>query len=552
LRQYEFEYHILRRLVMPGVIQAYALERSGNQVALVLEDFGGANLACGSQGLGIGEFFEVAMKVAGILEEVHHRGVVHKDLKPRNLLLNPLTRQLKLIDFHVASELLRERREAEAPDQLQGSLPYMSPEQTGRMNRELDYRSDYYSFGIMLFEMLTGNVPFQATDPMSWIHAHLSRRAPSVRRLRSDVPEMVAGIVAKLLAKDPDERYQSARGLLSDLDECRKQWEATGQVETFPLGVHDFSERFFLPQKVFGRGQELACLLEALEQAIQGRTKLVLLSGPLGVGKTAVVEELRKSVVKRGGWYAAGRSERLECNLPYAVFAQALRGVVQQVLSQPEERLTAWRERCLAALDGHGKVILELVPELVQVIGPQPTLARVDPAESQRRFRRVFGAFLRALAAPTQPLVLFLDDLQWVHASTPELIGELLAHDGPGHILLVGAYRDSELVEGNASTLCLTTLRSTRADAVHELSLAPLDESAINQLVAEALRAPERDTRALTGPSTRRRQATRCLRVSSSCRSIAQVLSSSNETPDGGASIWSRCEQLVSATILPN
>ncbi|HEY5960713.1 MAG TPA: AAA family ATPase, partial [Polyangiaceae bacterium] len=498
LHQYQFEYHILQQLVMPGVVQAYALERNGNEIALVLEDFGGENLACGSQGLAMDEFFEVAVNIAEVLGEVHHRGVVHKDLKPRNLLLNRQTRQLKLIDFHVASELVRERREAEAPDQLQGSLPYMSPEQTGRMNRELDYRSDYYSFGITLFEMLTGDVPFRATDPMGWIHAHLSRRAPNVRRVRSDVPEMVATIVAKLLAKDPDERYQSARGLVSDLQECRRQWEATGKVEAFPLGAHDFSERFFVPQKVFGRGQELGCLLEALEKAIQGRTELVLLSGPLGVGKTALVEELRKSVVKRGGCYATGRSERSACNPPYGVFAQALRSVIQQMLSQPEERLTAWKECCLTALGGHGRVILELVPELEKVIGPQPALAQIAPAESQRRFRRVFGDFIRALATPTQPLVLFLDDLQWVHASTPELIGELLAHDGPGHILLVGAYRDSALVAGDALTLCLTTLRSTRADAVQELTLCPLDESSVNQLIAETLRAPERDTRSLT------------------------------------------------------
>ena len=350
LRQYEFEHRVLRQLSLPGVVQAYALEKNANQVALVLEDFGGENLAVGSEGLGIDEFFEVAIAMAGVLGEIHDKGVVHRDIKPRNVLLNRRTRQLKLIDFHVASDVLHERQDAEGLSQLQGSLPYMSPEQTGRMNRELDYRTDYYALGVTFFELLTGKLPFQAADPMGWIHAHLSKRAPQVHHVRRAVPEMVAKIVEKLLAKDPDDRYQSARGLISDLEECRGQWEAAGRIETFPLGAHDVSERFALSQKIIGRGQELGCMLEALEQAIHGRAQVVLVSGPIGAGKSALAEELRKSVVRRGGTYAAGRSERLERHVPYGVFAQALRAVTRQVLSEPEDRLKARKERCLAAL----------------------------------------------------------------------------------------------------------------------------------------------------------------------------------------------------------
>ncbi|HZU81302.1 MAG TPA: AAA family ATPase [Polyangiaceae bacterium] len=491
-RQLEFEYRILRKLDVPGVVQAIDLDMTAGAPRLILEDFGGRNLPEGPAGADLDFILEVAIQVARTLGRVHARSVVHKDIKPRNLLFNPDTLEVKVIDFHICSELSRERQDAGATREQLGSLAYMSPEQTGRMNRELDYRSDYYSLGATLFELLTGRLPFEASDAMGWVHCHISKRAPQACRVNPEVPEALSELVNKLLAKDPDARYQSSYGLVRDLENCQAQWRASRQIRPLPLGAHDVSERFQLSQKLFGRERELAKMDEVFREASEGPARLLLVGGYSGIGKSSLVNELQKSIIGRHGYFASGKFEQLDRNVPYGGIVQALRRLVAQLLGETDARLAEWRRALLVALGTNGRVMVDLVPELERIIGPQPAVAELRPAEAQHRFKRVLGALVQVFARAEHPLVLFFDDLQWMDASTPGVVHDLLLDSS--HLLVIGAYRDNELRDGHSLSLFIKELREQRPDAVRELSLHPLDEAAINALIAETLRASPADT----------------------------------------------------------
>jgi len=496
--QFEFEFRLLQKLKAPAVVQAIALERSADAIALVLEDFGGENPATSAQGLPLDTFLPIAIQAAAGLGQIHDANIVHKDVKPSNLLVNADTGQVKFIDFHLASELSSERQQLTAISQIQGSLPYISPEQTGRMNRELDYRSDYYSLGVTLFELLTGQLPYQAADAMGFVHAHLSKRAPLASELRPEVPSMISEIIAKLMAKDPDDRYQSSLGIVADLERCQEHWRAAGSIPAFSLGAHDVSERFAIPQKLFGRDAETRELLQVFREACTGHSRLLLISGPSGIGKTSLIQELQRPVTRSNANFVTGKFDQLDRHVPYGAFIQALRGLVKQLLFETDVRLGELRRSLGEALGQNAQIIVDLIPELSQIIGPQPAVAVQGPTETQHRFRRVFREFLKALASQQHPLVVFLDDLQWLDASTPDLLTQLFSEGGVNHLLVIGTYRDNEVKDGHLLTLCLRSLRERQPSAVREITLLPLSESTINELVAETLRGPKLDVAPLT------------------------------------------------------
>ena len=498
LWQFEFEYRLLQKLNVPAVVRAIALERSADAIALVLEDFGGENPVLPEQGMAIDAFLQVAIQAARGLGQIHDANIVHKDVKPSNLLVNTATGQVKFIDFHLASELTSERQELTAVSQIQGSFPYISPEQTGRMNRELDYRSDYYSLGVTLFELLTGQLPYQASDAMGFVHAHLSKRPPSASQLRPEVPAMISEIITKLMAKDPDERYQSSLGIVSDLEQCQERWRSTGSIATFALGAHDLSERFAIPQKLFGRDEETRELLQVFREVCAGQSRLLLISGPSGIGKTSLIQELQRPVTRSNANFVTGKFEQLDRHVPYGAFIQALRMLVKQLLFETDERLAELRLSLTVALGQNAQIIVDLIPELFQILGPQPAVAAQGPTEAQHRFRRVFREFLKVFATAQHPLVVFLDDLQWLDASTPDLLTQLFSEGDLNHLLVIGTYRDNEVKDGHLLTLCLRALRERRPNAVREISLEPLPESTVNELVAETLRAPKLDAAPLT------------------------------------------------------
>ncbi|HET6145971.1 MAG TPA: serine/threonine-protein kinase PknK [Polyangia bacterium] len=504
--QLEFEYRILRKLKSPGVIRAEAFEKEAAQVAMVLEDFGGENLpALGAGGLPLKVFFEIALSVARALGEIHSQNVIHKDIKPRNILMNPLTRAVKLIDFNIACEVSTEHQEIAT--QLEGSLPYLSPEQTGRMSCDVDYRTDYYSLGVTLYELATGVLPFVASDAMGWVECHISQEPPDARQARPDLPAALAGVIRKLMAKSPDDRYQSARGLLKDLEGCQRQCaelEAGQPMSSFVIGGHDLSERFQVSRKLFGREDEAANLLELFESASNGPARLLLVAGYSGVGKSSLIHGIHKAIVSRRGNFIAGKFDQLDRNAPYGVLVQMLRGLVQQLLTDPDERLLDWRRTLGPALGAQGRVLLDLIPELEQVVGPQPPVAELSPREAQERFQPLFRELIKAIARPEHPLVIFLDDLQWTDASTPDLLVSLLADEELRHVLFIGAYRDNEVTPTHLLQVAVAELARRRPGAVQTIELRPLSELSVSQIVADTLRCEPADSRALAAMVSRK------------------------------------------------
>jgi predicted ATPase/HPt (histidine-containing phosphotransfer) domain-containing protein len=483
----EFEFRILRKLATPGVLRAHELVRGAGNVALIVEDFGGRppSYVGGSETLEL--FFGVATAITRTLGILHAQNIIHKDIKPRNILINPVTREVKLIDFNTAIERSHEHQDADTPRAEQGSLAYMSPEQTGRMNRDLDYRGDYYSLGVTCFELLTGTLPFSATDAMGWVHCHLSKPAPDARSVNPAVPAKVALLVRKLMAKDPDDRYQSARGLLMDLLRCQREWTEQGAISEFQLGVDDVSERFQISKKLFGRERDTATLLASFEAASVGAGQLLLVAGYSGVGKSSLINEIQRVIVRSRGYFIAGKFDQLERNVPYSALLQALRGLVRQLLAEPDDRVRMWRQRFSSDLGAEARVLVELVPELERLLGKGQALPELDAQEARLRLLRVFRDFIQIVARPEHPLVLFIDDLQWTDASTLELLSTLLTGENLRHLLVIGAYRDNEVKEGHLLSLALKGIETARPQAVARLYLLPLSEADVQALVAETL-----------------------------------------------------------------
>ncbi|HTV18744.1 MAG TPA: serine/threonine-protein kinase PknK, partial [Polyangiaceae bacterium] len=498
LRKLAFEHHLLEKLAGPGIIEALGSERQSGRIALVLEDFGGERLPVRpNQGLELDTFFPLALGIVRALGQVHAKDVIHKDINPRNVLMNPSSGEVKLIDFSLSSELSREHPEIAAGTRLEGTLPYISPEQTGRMNRDVDYRSDYYSLGVTFFEILTGTQPFAASDMLGYVHCHLSKTAPSARERNAEVPEGLAAIVAKLMAKNPDERYQSARGLVADLEQCQKVFAERRDVPAFELGRHDVPERFGVSRELVGREGEIAELLAVFEAARSGPALLLLVSGYSGVGKSSLIREVHKPVVDRRASFISGKFEQLERNTPYGALAQALREHLRQMLAATEDQLLVYRTRLESALGINAGVLTALLPELAQILGAVPPVAELPAREARGRVQRSFRDLLRAIATAEHPLVMFLDDLQWTDGSTPQLLVRLLAEENLRHVLFIGAFRDNEVGENHLLSHALADLRAKRPDAIRQLSLLPLPESSVNQIVASTLRRDPSQTRPL-------------------------------------------------------
>ncbi len=381
------QYVIAKNLNIPGTVKAYSLENYHNRYALVMEDFGGislssyfANLAEASnetlEGLPVNEFLPMAIQIANALDGLHRHHVIHKDLKPANILINPTSKEVKLIDFSIASMLPRETQEIQNPNVLEGTLPYISPEQTGRMNRGIDYRTDFYSLGVTFYELLTGKLPFQTDDPMDLVHCHLAKQPIPTSSVNKSVPFLLSEIVSKLMAKNAEARYQSALGLKFDLETCLSQWQETGALTNFTIGQRDLCDRFTIPEKLYGRESEVFSLLAAFDRVSAGSTEMMLVSGFSGIGKTAVVNEVHKPIVRQRGYFIKGKFDQFQRNLPFSAFVQAFRDFMGQLLSETDANIERWKSEILAALGDSAGAIVEVIPELERIIGPQPPVPR--------------------------------------------------------------------------------------------------------------------------------------------------------------------------------
>jgi anti-anti-sigma factor len=485
------EFTILKEIeALPGVVRALALEKSGRGLALVMEDLGPCSLheLLMAQRLEIQTTLRIAVALSDTLASLHGLRVIHKDIKPRNILIDQETLAPRLIDFGIAARLSQETQKATNPDSLEGTLAYMSPEQTGIMNRAVDLRTDLYSLGATIYEMLTGAPPFSATDPTELINSHIARVPTPPHERAEEVPRGLSDIVMKLLAKMPEERYQSARGLNADLRACLEQREATGRIDPFPLGREDMALELCIPQKLYGREQETGALWSAFERAQKGAAELVLVSGYSGVGKSALVNELHRPIVQRGGYFGNGKFDQINRDTPLAPIAHAFGELLQRILTEPADALAAWKARILDAVGTSGRLLLQLIPELELLIGPQPEVSALRPNEDKNRFSRLVQRFVRAFAAADHPLCIFLDDLQWADPASLRLLGELLGDLDSGHLLVVGAYRDNEVDAAHPLMSVVDELR--KAGAVRaEITLTPLELPTVTQLIADTLSA---------------------------------------------------------------
>jgi predicted ATPase/signal transduction histidine kinase len=428
----------------------------------------------------------VAIDIADTLGRIHERHVIHKDLNPANIILNLDTRTLEIIDFGVSSTLSRESPAVRAPSELEGTLAYMSPEQTGRMNRALDYRTDFYSLGVTLYELASGRLPFAPADPLELIHSHIARQPAPLHQVEPGVERAFSDMVMKLLAKNAEDRYQSAHGLLRDLQEYRQQ-RRHGAVAPFPLAREDVLDRFEIPQKLYGRKHEKERLLEVFERIAEGASELMLVSGYSGIGKSALVKELYEPITRRRGYFIAGKFDQLQRDIPYGPLIQAFRGLMHQLLSESEERVARWRGQLLSALGASGQVIIDVIPELELVIGAQPAVPELPASEAQNRFKLTFQRFIAVFTRPEHPLALFIDDLQWVDGASLDLVQALLTGAENHHLFVIGAYRDNEVSEAHPLMPSLAALRDAGV-VLHEIGLQPLDVEHVRQLIADTLR----------------------------------------------------------------
>src|SRR3984957_770252 len=447
LARLQHAYALREELDPAWAAQPLRLEPRQGRLTLLSEDPGGESLLkLMGRPWEIAAFLHLAIGIATALARVHQRGLIHKDIKPANVLVNSVTGQVWLMGFGIASRLPRERQAPAPPEVIAGTLAYMAPEQTGRMNRSIDFRSDLYALGVTLYEMLTGELPFVASDPIEWVHCHIARQPMPPDKRVAGIPGPLSGIVMKLLAKNAEDRYQTAAGLTVDLRKCLAKWETHRSIEPFPLGADDVSDRLMAPEKLYGREHEIETLLGAFDRVVANdATELVLVSGYAGIGKSSVVNELQKALVAQRGLFASGKFDQYKRDIPYATLAQAFRSLVRPVLGESEVELSRWRDSFSEALGLNGELIVNLIPELELIIGTQPPVADLPPQDAKNRFQMVFRRFLGVFARKEHPLALFFDDLQWLDAATLELIEHLITHPEVRHLLLVGAYRDNEV-----------------------------------------------------------------------------------------------------------
>src|SRR5712672_3714501 len=493
VEQLKHEFALKAELDAGWAARPVALTHYNDRMTLVLEDPGGVPLdRLLGRPLDLSQFLRIAIPLAGALRRVHERGLVHKDIKPANILVDAASGGVWLTGFGIASRLPREHQAAAPPEVIAGTLAYMAPEQTGRMNRSVDSRSDLYALGVTFYEMLTGQLPFTAADPMEWVHCHIARQPVPPNKQIAGIPGPLSAIVMKLLAKTAEDRYQTAAGVEADLRRCLTEWEVTGRIGPLQLGSHDASDLLLIPEKLYGREREIDALIACFDRVVaSGTLEFLLVTGYSGIGKSSVVNELHKELVPTRGLFASGKFEQYKRDIPYATLGQAFQSLVRSLLSQSEEELGRWRESLSEALGPNGQLIVNLVPELELVIGKQPPVADLPPQDAKNRFQLVFRRFLAVFARSEHPLALFLDDLQWLDAAMLDLLEHLVTHSEVRHLLLVGAYRDNEVSPAHPLLRTLDAIRD--ADVrVREIVLAPLGLDDVNRLIDDALHcAPE-------------------------------------------------------------
>jgi predicted ATPase/signal transduction histidine kinase len=484
----EREFELLKSLPIDAIVRPLCFTTDDGVGTLVLEDDGGVTLAAlaGAHRLPLGIVLDHVAQMAAVLAELHPCGVVHRGVRPQAVLVEPSTQRVRLADFACAARGAGEAGLPPAAALSPGRLAYASPEQTGRIDRACDYRSDFYSLGVVMYELLTGALPFTATDALELMHGHLAKVPAAPADLVPAVPQPVSQIAMKLLAKAPEERYQSALSLQRDLQRCRQEWSRRGRVLPFPIAQRDVPEQFTVPQRLYGRDAELKLLHEAFERARSGPARLLLVTGAAGVGKTTLLRRLHEPVARAGGHFVSGKFDQLARDVPYCALIEALSQRLQRLLAEPAPALALKRQRLQDALGDNAAAIAALIPELALVLDAPAALPALPPAETRNRLALAFQDFVASLATAADPLVVLLDDLQWADDASLELLQSLLASPAPNHLLLVAAYRDGEVAPGHPLLAALVALEDAGV-AIDRIALAPLELTALTRLTADTL-----------------------------------------------------------------
>ncbi|KOP25401.1 serine/threonine protein kinase [Hapalosiphon sp. MRB220] len=535
IAQFRNQYIITKKLNFPGIVKTYTLESYHNGYAIVMEDFGGISLqqwigknnidvsAIGNINnfeLPINDFLNISVQIASILDQLHRQRIIHKDIKPANILINPTTKEIKIIDFSIASLLPKEIQRLTNPNVLEGTLSYISPEQTGRMNRGIDYRTDFYSLGVTFFELLTGQLPFIAADSMELVYSHIAKEAPKASEINSKIPLILSEIISKLMAKNAEDRYQSALGLKYDLEICKQQWQETSKIDSFELATKDISNRFLIPEKLYGRQREVETLLAAFERLGNFNSsrpaEMILVVGDPGVGKTAVVNEVHKPIVRQRSYFIKGKFDQFQRDIPFSGWVEAFQDLIRQLLLESDAEIQRWKAKILSALGDQAQVIINVIPQLEQITGKQPPVDELSSNAAENRFNLLFQRFIQIFTSKEHPLVIFLDDLQWADTASLKfiqllttsihspLLSSTTSEDtrefevkeiatvatNEGSLLLIGVYRDNEVSRTHPLCLTLNEIEKNRG-GIHTITLKSLNQSDLNCLIADTLHCTE-------------------------------------------------------------
>jgi len=487
IARFKREFEIGKLAQQEGVVKELGLEKEGHTYAIIMEDIDGVSLdqILAQKSLPLNEFLPLAIHLTDILGRIHEQSIIHKDINPSNIVWNPKTKILEIIDFGVSTTLAHEKPGMITPNLLEGTLEYISPEQTGRMNRGIDYRTDYYSLGVSFYQMLSGRLPFESKDPMELIHYHMAKPPVPLNILNPQIPEMISKIVLKLMAKTVEDRYQSAGGLKYDLELCLQELNRSGQIQPFTLATRDLSAHLQIPEKLYGRQNEILQLLNTFDEVCNGQVKLLLVAGYSGVGKTSLINEVHKPMVEKRGYFIAGKFDQFKQNVPYAAIAQALEDWIRQILMEGPESVASWKKALSSAAGTNAGVVTEIIPAFEQILGPQAKPIALGPTESQDRWTLLFVKFIQTIATSTHPLIIFLDDLQRVDAASMRLIQQLLLHYNTKYLLILGAYRENEVSSAHILKIALDTLEK-EGFRYNLLALSPLDFPNVSQLIADA------------------------------------------------------------------
>ncbi|MBN1499455.1 MAG: AAA family ATPase [Spirochaetes bacterium] len=493
LSYFKREFEIMSKLTGDGIIRVYSLEKYDNTLAIIMEDFGGESLAkiLHSTVMELQDKLSLMLRISDILIQVHKQNIMHKDVNPSNIIWNPSLKIIKIIDFGISSEVTKESSRFVSLQTLEGTLDYISPEQTGRMNRPVDYRTDLYSMGVMFYEILTGQLPFKGNDDIEKIYSHIAQSPVPPEKISPEIPEMLSVIILKLLSKNAEERYQSALGVKTDLQKCKDQLKSKGRIDKFKIAENDFTDKFQISGKIYGRNNEIENLIEMFDQISEGRSGIMFISGYSGVGKSALVNEIQKPVSSKKGRFITGKFDKLEQNIPYSALIRAFNSLIQQMQSEPEDQIKFIQHRLDEILGLNAQVIIDLIPDLENLIGQRNPVPDLSPIEAQNRFQLVFRDFIQIFADKDSPLVIFLDDLQWSDVTTLNLLNYLVSTEELKYVFFIGAYRDNEVKKGHPLLQVIQEMEnklSRETFPFRRLVLKPLKKTAVNHLISDTFR----------------------------------------------------------------